>query len=546
MNRSARAHGRGALRRAARLALLWLAAGGLGVTPAAWAVEPQDRATGAPDGALAGDRRSRAVREAFAARDYARALSLLEDQRARSPKDPLVAYNRACALAMLGRLEEADESLLDAVSWGFADLWHMERDPHLANAREQAGFRAIINGWGRLLDARGDAEASAALEGLGAEYTLVRDPVLRLSYVSALAPESLERARREVAAVEAWARARVPSMMGVVDGAGGGAGGERPDPWVLIVLPTARDFVRLVGAPGVGGFYDRDRRRLVAQDIGASLRHEFMHVLHWRFMDRAGQRHGHWAMEGLASLLEDVDVGEGGVLVPAPSWRTNIARRLERGGALLPIKRLVTLDQRGFMGSTSRAHYAQARAIMLMLDRAGALDRWFAAHAGGGGAEGMDAGGASAALASALGVPEGELDERLRGFVRGLEEVGEISRPGAAGLGATYRAGAPDGVVVDEVLLRAEEARPRTRQERGPAPERLRRRDVILSIDDRPAPTLDELQRILGEAEVGARVKVRVRRGTVMLDLDVELVDQREVERRERERPPGVPGLGSP
>ena len=104
------------------------------------------------------------------------------------------------------------------------------------------------------------------------------------------------------------------------------------NPVIISSLPTPQDFARLVGAPGIGGYYERDRKRLVSQDIGPSLRHEFFHVLHWRRMDRTGQQHPYWVMEGFATLVEDIEAdGSGGISV-VPSWRTNIVRRLERAG----------------------------------------------------------------------------------------------------------------------------------------------------------------------------------------------------------------------
>ncbi|NIM60902.1 MAG: hypothetical protein GTO30_04390, partial [Acidobacteria bacterium] len=51
-----------------------------------------------------------------------------------------------------------------------------------------------------------------------------------------------------------------------------------------------------------GGIYEHERRRLIARDIGASLRHELTHAYHYADMDRLGQRHPLWVQEGIATL----------------------------------------------------------------------------------------------------------------------------------------------------------------------------------------------------------------------------------------------------
>ncbi len=453
----------------------------------------------------------RAVSEAFARGDFQTALRLLEAQNQANPKDPFVTYNLACCRAMLLQEDAAAETLIDAISYGFVDFHHLERDKHLEPLRGNRKYQLVIKGWRELLDARAGAERDAARDALGEGYRADTDDAQRLSFVWAIDPGSFEDARRELGRVSAWASANVFGADGIAS-----PDANRPDPWVMILLPTPRDFARLVGVGGVGGYYDRDHGRLVTQDIGPSLRHEYFHVLHWRQLDRLGQRHPLWVMEGLASLLEDVDEEPDGSYTLAPSWRTNIARRLERANRLTPWKSLFSMPRDGFMGDRSRANYAQARCIFMFLHERGVLKQWYESYLGG---FEEDPTGALA-TERALGVPLKEAEREFRSWLRELPDVAEQARPGEAWLGFEVGPGAGDGLVVLELVAGS--------GARIVGPERLMRRDVITSIDGRPVRTLDDLHRVLGESKVGQRVELEVRRGSRRLQVALELVARAE------------------
>src|SRR5690606_4580755 len=128
-------------------------------------------------------------------------------------------------------------------------------------------------------------------------------------------------------------------------------------PWVTVVLPARVDYARWAlrrfgeGWERIGGQYSHDNKLLVAMDLGSTLRHEYWHVLHWRDQDRRGQRHPIWIMEGLCSLPEDLEPTATGDFKPAPSWRTNMARRLARAGGLMPWEVMFSLDPQRFTRS---------------------------------------------------------------------------------------------------------------------------------------------------------------------------------------------------
>jgi hypothetical protein len=440
---------------------------------------------------------------AFKARDFAGALAILERQRAARPSDPFVRYNLACARAMLGEPDRAVDELLESISLGFVDYHHMQRDPHLAPLRDHPRYGLILRGWRDLLDERGRTDLASARDNLGPAYAPATEDELRINLLSAIDPRSFEDARAQILRVAQWVGRTFPGM--------GETQPDRSDPWVLVILPTTGDFQGLVGLWGVGGIYDRDRKKLVTQDIGPSLRHEFFHVLHWRHMDRCGQQHPFWIMEGLASLLEDVDQTESGDFVLRPSWRTNIAKRLERAGGLTAWPRLASMNREAFMGGTARANYAQARAIFMYLHEHDQLAAWYADYT----ARYREDPTGIASLEHVLGKPAKEAERDYRAWLRALPVVAEQSRPAAATLGAELGPGAGDGV---EVLALINPPRVQDRSQR------LRRRDVITAIDGQEARTLDDLHRLLGDKQVGQTVRLSLRRGSERLDIDWMLV----------------------
>ncbi|GIW73036.1 MAG: hypothetical protein KatS3mg102_2578 [Planctomycetota bacterium] len=57
-----------------------------------------------------------------------------------TPQEPVVHYNLACSLALLGRTEQALQALARAIALGYRDADHMIADPDLASLRELDGF----------------------------------------------------------------------------------------------------------------------------------------------------------------------------------------------------------------------------------------------------------------------------------------------------------------------------------------------------------------------------------------------------------------------
>jgi len=438
--------------------------------------------------------------------DYPSAVALYEAIVRTDPTDKFAVYNLACARAMAGQIDAAAETFLDSLSLGIVDMFHVERDEHLAPIRGDSRYKAVIANWRKLLDARFDAEIKAMEKAFGPEYTFRRDDERRLGFAAAVDQRDVDAVMQEVRRV--WAFSATLFPVESPDPA-------RPDPWVHVILPTPQDFVRYVGgAVHIGGYYARDDKRLVSRDLGPSLRHELFHVEHWRHMDRIGQVHAIWIQEGLASLVEDVEIAPDGSLILQPSWRTNIAKRLGEVNRLMPLAKFSAMTREQFASQKPRATYAQARAWMLFLHERGLLAKWYADYTD---HFDQDPTGV-ASMERTLGAEGREVDKLFRAWLESVPEVAEVDHPGDATLGVALAQGSGAGPVVSEIVA----SRPGgVGGDRGA---RLRNKDVILAIDGRSVRTLDDLHRILGEFEVGDTVQVSVRRGAAERVIPVVLV----------------------
>lgn len=84
------------------------------------------------------------VGDLFAAKKYAEAAEKCRAQMALVPDDPNPAYNLACALARLGKKDEALAALTKSVDLGFEDPDHMKVDDDLGPLRDDKAFAALV------------------------------------------------------------------------------------------------------------------------------------------------------------------------------------------------------------------------------------------------------------------------------------------------------------------------------------------------------------------------------------------------------------------
>ncbi|MHC5023676.1 MAG: TPR end-of-group domain-containing protein [Planctomycetota bacterium] len=429
----------------------------------------------------------RQIVAAFADAEYERAAGLIERYLEQSPNDPTMRYNLACAYSRMGEPDRAASALRRAVEAGFLDFEHMRRDPDLEAIRHHPLYTAIIEASERVAatSARSALDRWKATYGRE-DYRYEVDESRRLAYATAL-DEVSHRDMRSM--LERQADHLLATLFE-----------SAPGYYVLIAVPTPKDASRLFnGDDSVGGIYQHAERRLIARDIGGTLRHEFVHLLHYGHMSRLGQLHPIWIQEGLASLFEDYEWTDDGSIRFVPNDRHNIVRNLAKAGRLTRWRDVLTMPPDRFMARSRVGRlYPQVRSMFEFLADTGQLDAWYSAYVAG---FEEDTTG-RAALESVYGDPLEEIEQRWRRWVRTRPAVDMQVRDGDAALGirANLR-GSNDGVTVARVLSRS-----------AAAIAGLRRGDVIVAIDGRPTRNLKELRTIIGGREIGDRIVARVRR----------------------------------
>lgn len=500
--------------------LLWFAvAASVAVAahqPADDAIEAQlaevlaERDKGQAESARLGGRAEVALREG----DLDLATDLLLQQIELDPDNFVPRYNLACVFSVQDRSDEAATMLRRAVELGFISKAQLERDPWLSNLRRTAFYDRLIENWPAVIEARRDAQVSAVRRWLDGpvERTVAED--LRLDVLSHYDPRSTEMAIDDLRRVARWAGSMAPEYFTL----------REDDPWAVVVLPEERDFLKWAVATfgararranaGIGGAYEHDKQRLVANDLGPTLRHEFMHVLHWRAMERTGQRHPIWIQEGIASLVEDLDPvpGRADTLRPAPSRRTNVVKRLAKANRLPTLEELAGLTHQVFSTRRPLAQYAQARTLFLYLDDRGLLDDWLRVYT----ADDTHGFAADAtgllALDHATGIAREDAQRAYKVWVATeLEEAPDRPTDVDAQLGVALEPGEGDG--------------PRIRSVPGSVRRAtgLRIGDVVTSIDGRPVRGTDELLRIMAGYRPGQTATLTYRRGKLHGETEIRL-----------------------
>ena len=450
----------------------------------------------------------------MAAGDWERGERVFRELVEKRPDSFVSHYNLAAALSRQGKIEGAIESITQALLLGFTDRRQLERDPDLGGLRGHEFFDELMAKWGSIVDSRHESDLermNRLVRSRRMEHRTIEE--LRLEIVSAHDPVSTDQAVAELELIAAWLGREV--FVGLERSIG--MGGGEDSAWVMVGLPESEGFGRWAvetfgpgvrgGISSVGGAYEHQQRRLVAQDLGATLRHESVHVLHWRDMTRMGQQHAPWVQEGLASVVEDFDVVNG-QLVPTASWRTNMVKRLVKIRGILTLDELASMDLAAFTNRKPLARYAQARTVMMWLLDRGELGAFYVAYLDGY----SDDPTGMAAMLETTGIEADEIDGVYQDWVRGLAEVPETGDDLEATLGISIENGTGDGVVIKAISL---EARRRTGLSLGM---------VITGIEGRATRDLHELIRVMGSYQAGDAVTVQWRRGRIHGENEVELL----------------------
>ncbi len=443
---------------------------------------------------------------------YADAINAFGEYIERRPNSFVGYYNLAAALSKNGNIEQSTQAMTKAITIGFTDKEQVLRDPDLAALRQTEFFTSLMGSWDAVLQARREHDLAFISRLITRKMQSRTSERYKIELVSAHGAVETDEALKEMDLLADWAidllfvDQRDPSMLEDL-------------PWVMVALPDQRGFLSwaiTVFGPAVrgnissvGGAYEHQNRRLVAQDLGATYRHEFIHLLHWRDMNARGQVHAPWIQEGLASLVEDYDMAEG-KLIPVASWRTNIVKRLLEVRRLGSIEKLASTPMQQFTSNRPLAKYAQARAVMLYLLDLKLLDKFYQAYLE---SYTQDPTGIKA-IEQTLGKEIDAIENDYRAWVSSLKTVPETGADLNATLGIGIENGTGDGVLVTNLPGSS-------RRRTG-----LHTQEVITAINNRPTRDLHEFIRVLGDFTAGQTVTLSTRRGTKHHQREVKLLDR--------------------
>lgn len=403
--------------------------------------------------------------------------------------DTVLLYNDACALAQLGKCDLAADQLVACVKAGFRDFTQIEMDPDLEPLRTHPTYTAILEAAESVPKARRDSSVRtpAALETFkrkhADQYRYEHDAARGLWYATTLSESS---------------HARMKLMIDqLADHLASAYFGEMPRQEVLIAVLRESDASQYLATEAVRGMYEHEPRRLVTRDTGGSLQHEFVHLMHYAFMERSGQRHPIWMQEGIASLYEDYDRDAHGSFTFRPNMRHNFARKQVQSGTAQSWRRLLSMRASEFMDDAERL-YPQVRSIFEFLAREKKVDAFFSAYIL---TYDTDPTGA-AALERVFQEPLNKIEQRWRKWVLARGAVDDTVQRGDAALGVQTEDTGDGARIVRFTKDSAAEAAG------------LRTNDVIIAVAEEPIRSLIELQMACAKLHVGSAIAVRYRRGT--------------------------------
>ena len=428
-----------------------------------------------------------------------------------NPADPEFLYNSACMSSRLDDPRQAASLVVRAINSGFRDFSWMAEDPDLSSARQHESWGAVITA------------QDAAMAEIGGRAGVVVAPRQAMAATSlanwkgshsnrAYKYETLENERLFLSHdLDAQSAAELRSMLQ--------AEGRllsrmlftatQPD-WVFIAVTRTVDADGAFDAPSNTGAYDHGTRSLITRDSGASLRHEYVHALHFGHQQRLGQRHPIWILEGLASLFEDYQSAPDGSVKFLPNSRHNVAYKQVRSKQAKPWRVMCTMKFDTFMGDPLR-YYPQARSMFEFIADRGLLERFYREYTAG---WKSDSSGARA-LERSFGVPLAEIDAQWRAWLLARGAVDDVVEAGDGALGVTL-AEEPDGARVTRVFGRS------AADQAG-----LRVGDIIVGVGTRTVRSIAEAVEAVAAHHTGDRVEIRFRRRGAYQNVTVTLLPLR-------------------
>ncbi len=424
---------------------------------------------------------------------YKQAESTLAEALALDPKEPTNLYNMACLLALTDRKDSAIDFLERSAEEGFIDFIHITQDTDLIGLHEDARYVAFIARKDQYQRKAAEAVVEALKKRFGPDYLYEIDEVDKLIFATNTDRPTLEALKQNLIrqAHSQWEQ--------IFE--------HKPDQYIAVVVPTPREFRKIVPMQGVEGFYRHDVRTLIAKGLGFVTTHEFTHALHAADLDSIGQEHPIWLTEGLAVLFEraeyEKDANGHDVLTPKDNERLVRLQAEARQKKLMPLARLFKMDQKEFLGERVLQCYAESGSVMQYLYDHQLLRKFYdtfkATYA-------KDQTGREA-LEQTVGKPLDGFEEDWKAWMLTRLPPNQKMGPDSPYLGIEF------GEANDGMLIQ-------TLKTGGPAARaKLRVGDVIIAVDGVETRDSMTFTPLLSSHKAGDRVVVRLRRNHAYLEI---------------------------
>jgi hypothetical protein len=276
------------------------------------------------------------------------------------------SFRTACAYARLGKKAEALAGLKQAVDQGFVFFALVEQEPALDLVRNEDGFKSLMDKRGDCLKANADRRVGIYRKQLGEAFHVEKDDPYRLIVCSDL-PDDV--------------RGKVLLMLhGIADALKQDFFPEKPQIYIGLLIPAnPAEFAKMIGRPGIAGAYNPQNRTMIinlATGPG-TMAHEYAQALHFADMERRGQQHPIWIIEGFGTLCEQSAVRNGRI-VGMVNWRLPILKQAAGRKAIIPLADLMADSNKYFADQRQiPLAYAEVRYVMLFLQEKGILVKWY-------------------------------------------------------------------------------------------------------------------------------------------------------------------------
>lgn len=430
---------------------------------------------------------------------YPEAEKALEAALKIDPKESTNLYNMACLKALTGNKDTAVDYLVKSTEQGFVDFALISRDPDLASLREMPRYKSLL-GRKEEIQQRFAKEVVDSLEKqFGKGYLYEIDNANKLIFATNTDRPTLEALKQNLTRQARGLREFIFT--------------QHADQYINVVLPSLKDYAKLVPSPAIAGFYNHESRTLISRQLGRVITHEFTHALHYADFSPLGQDHPIWLLEGFATLFETI-TWEDGKFTPHDSEHLFALHHMAKRNKLVPLDKLMKMNQSQLMRNPT-AGYGQSGSVLLYLYELGILREYYEAVKAGFDEKAPDR-GTIAALEKVAGKMVSEFESDWRKWMEGRTPPPQSTGPDGPFIGVKFGQG-NDGLKVEEVVAD------------GPAAKAgIKAGDLIVGINDEEVRDHQTLVPLLSEHQVGERVALKVRRGKEYRDVPVVLAKRPE------------------